>query len=111
MEELKVKFQEQIESLKMRYIEYGVDGWTIREIVKYVLMCVYTLAKAVETIDVVDEDKKRFVVEVVTDIYRSEEVDVPWIMEPFETMLETLILDEVIPAAVDILVGAVKKEF
>lgn len=109
--DLHIELASQIADLKRRYAEYGAEGWTLGEIVKFVLVCVYTLARAVEVIDVLDEEKKRFVMSVVTDMYYSSEVDIPWIMEPFESMLENLVLDHVLTSAVDILITKVKEEF
>lgn len=109
-DDLKTQFAEAITHLREKFAAYNADGFSTKEVIRFVLLAGMTLAKAVEAIDVPGEEKRRFVVEVVTDIYREHDPNIPWIPEPFETMLEQLVLDNVVPALVDMLVEHVQDD-
>ena len=109
VEQLKEKFQQQIQMLQAKFDEFGADGWDLKEIVRYVGLCIMTLSTAIQSVDIPGTEKKRFIVEVVTDIYMSQDIDLPWIFEPFESFLEAVVLDSVVPGLVDILVDAVQE--
>lgn len=54
--------------------------------------------------------KKELVVSTVRDIYRKVNPDIPWIPEPFETMIVDVVLDKVLNAFVDFLVAKYKEK-
>ena len=100
-----------LDKLQDKFDEYKEAGFTVKEIIKFVLLSGMTLAKAVESIDVPGETKSRFLVEELTDLYYKNNLDLPWIPEPFETMLESFIFDNIVPSLVDLLVKEAKEFF
>lgn len=54
--------------------------------------------------------KKATVMSTVKDIYKRVNPDIPWIPEPFETMLEDIIIDKVLGAFIDFIVDKYKEQ-
>lgn len=54
---------------------------------------------------IVKSAKKETVIEAVRYAYAAVDPDLPWIPEPFETKLETWVLDNLVPTFIDWLVN------
>lgn len=52
--------------------------------------------------------KKEVVLSTVKDIYKKVNPDIPWIPEPFETMMEDIMMDKALSAFVDFIVDTYK---
>lgn len=102
VDEVKQEIKEDIDELYQLFENYKKDGFTVTEIVRFAFEAG---TKLIETVDVVKDisgaQKKKVVLSTVGDIYRKVNPDIPWIPEPFETMLENLVLDKVLDAFVD----------
>jgi len=55
-------------------------------------------------------ERKGFVVEVIRQAYRKVEPNIPWCPEPIETWIENYVLDNLVPAAIELLISATKGE-
>lgn len=100
-EEIKKDIEEVVESFK----EYQKDGFNLGEIAKFVFEAGTKLMEAVESVeDITGAQKKEVVKSAIKDVYKKVDPDIPWIPEPFETMLENILLDKALDAFIDVIV-------
>jgi hypothetical protein len=110
-EEIKGEIKEDIDRLLKDFMDYSKDGFKIKEIAKFTFDTGTSLVEAIENVeDVPGPKKKEVVMSVVNDIYKEVNPDLPWIIEPFETMFENLILEKALDAFIDYIVDNYKSK-
>ena len=86
-----------------KVVECFKDGFQFSDIIT----AVKTACEIAEQFTGLPGDEKRaFVVDVIGKAYREVNPNVPWIPEPFETWVENYVLDNLVPAVIDLLVDA-----
>lgn len=98
---------------KTKYAEEKPSGLlaTLMFVFSFLFSAVEDFVELVEvSAAVVKEDKKETVCEAFKFAYEQVNPDLPWIPEPFETKLETWILDSAMPRFIDWLVGFLNKK-
>lgn len=109
VEEIKGEIKEDIDRMLKNFMEYSKEGFTIKEIAKFTFDTGTSLVEAIENVEGVPGPKKKEVVmSVVKDIYKEVNPDLPWIIEPFESMLENLFLEKALDAFIDYIVDNYK---
>jgi hypothetical protein len=94
------------------------DTFQSKAKVSNILMFIYrNVSKLVEfseeatgRISGLGSEKKQFVCETIRSIYKSVDPNIPWLIDPFESLLENFILDNVVPPFVDYIVSKVYNE-
>jgi len=108
-EEIKGEIQADIDKLLEDFMEYSKEGFTINEIAKFTFSTGTSLVEAIENVEEVPgPQKKEVVLSVVKEIYKEVNPDLPWIIEPFESMLENLFLEKALDAFIDYIVDNYK---
>lgn len=111
MVDVKKEIQGDIDRLTERFKEYQKDGFQLSEIAKFTFEAGTALVEAVENIKgIPGEEKKKIVKSAVKDIYKKHDPDIPWVPEPFETMLEDILLDKALDAFIDFIVAKYKEK-
>ncbi len=109
VEEIKGEIKEDIDRMLKNFMEYSKEGFTIKEIAKFTFDTGTSLVEAIENVEgVPGPQKKEVVMSVVKDIYKEVNPDLPWIIEPFESMLENLFLENALDAFIDYIVDNYK---
>jgi len=107
VEQIKQEIQADIDKLVANFKEYQKGGFKLGEVVHWVFEAGTSLIEAVEAVqDANGPEKKEVVISSIKYIYKQVDPNIPWIPEPFETMLENLLLDYALDAFTDTLVGA-----
>lgn len=92
---------EKSKELIAKFKEYKADGWTLMEIIRFVLLCMETLISvANELLELTGEQKADWVAAQLKDIYFVFNPDIPWVPEFIEKKLETAVLDAVLPGVI-----------
>lgn len=93
--------------------EYPKDNKTVLAVVKYVYNSAIELIqfaeKITEGVSGIGSTKKAFVVASIRELYMKLNPDIPWIIEPFETMLENIVIDVALPPFIDVVVANFNK--
>jgi len=112
-EELTEEAKDLIESLRVSAKESFSDGVSFKKAVRFVYESVSELIEfaedATKEIKGLGSEKKKFVVETVRKLYKDINADIPWIPEPLESFIENLILENIVPPAIDWLVSKYNK--
>lgn len=91
--------------MEMLYKHYGIGGFKLEEIARFIVKCLVEMIAVVDLYRHIPKlQKKMQTLEAVRQIYKSHNPDMPWIPEPFETMVETMLMEYVLPAMYDALV-------
>lgn len=94
-----------VKALEVLYAEYNKDGFKMQEVAEFVVKCMVELVAIAKMYDGLSmEARKQEILDAVEQIYKSHNPDIPWVPEPFETMLESMLLDYVVPALYNVLV-------
>jgi len=110
-EEIKEEIRKDIDELVEGYMKYKEKGWTVTEIAKFIFDTGTRLVEAVENVQgITGEQKKKVVMSAAKDIYKKVNPDIPWIPEPFETLIEDLLLDKALDAFIDFIVNWYKEK-
>jgi len=105
-EEVKEEIRKDIDELVESFWKYKKGGFQIMEVAKFTFEAGTKLVEAVEKVQGISgRQKKEVVKSTVKDIYKRVNPDIPWIPEPFETMMENLILDKALDAFIDVIVS------
>lgn len=87
---------------------------TVGQIIKFVMdnvgICVEFAQEATKSISGLGEQKKKFVCDTIRTIYKEANPNLPYIPEPFETMLENFLLNHVVPVMIDWIVAKYKEK-
>lgn len=91
--------------LTAEFIQLTRDGLSIREAFAFFFACTGELAAlGKEYMETPEDEKKSIILSSMRMIYKRNNPDIPFLPEPFETMLEHLLLTQALPAAYDFLV-------
>ena len=94
VDEIKGEIKEDIDKLMENYMEYKEEGFRTGDTAKFAFIVGSRLVEAIENVEGVSgEQKKEVVMSAARDIYRKVNPDIPWIPEPFETMIEAIMLE------------------
>lgn len=111
IEEIKGEIRKDIDILTESLMKHREDGFQITEIASFTFEVGSKLVEAVEGVHGVSgAQKKEVVMSAVKDIYKKVNPDIPWIPEPFETMIEDIMLDKALDTFVDFLVDKYKEK-
>jgi hypothetical protein len=97
----------EVEKITSEYSEMKKDGLTLIEILSLTLSATNTFIETAESVlsNSSGKQKQEWVVQNVRKLYMKLNLDLPWIVEPFETMLENVLLDYVVPAFINVIVN------
>jgi hypothetical protein len=110
-EEIKKEIKKDIDELVASFMKYREGGFQLTEIIKFIFDAGTKLIEAVENVQGISgPQKKEVVMSTVKDIYRKVNPDIPLIPEPFETMIEDIILDRVLNSFIDFMVSKYKEK-
>jgi hypothetical protein len=108
-EEVKGEFQQDIDVITANFAKHQEGGFQLTEIASFTFEVGSRLVEAVEGVQGVSgPQKKEVVLSAVKDIYKKVNPDIPWIPEPFETMMEDIMMDKALSAFVDFIVDKYK---
>ena len=111
VEEVKKEIQDVIEELVISYGKYKKGGFKLSDIAKFTFDAGSRLVEAVEDVQgLTGEQRKAAVTSSVKDIYKKINPDIPMIPEPFETMIEDVMLDKALDSFIDFLVSKYKEK-
>lgn len=83
-----------------------VDGCDLNDVLGIVLGGAMALTQMAQQYQQMPAAKKqRAIVQALKRVYLSRQVDVPWVPEPFETMLESMLFTVVLPELVKLLLA------
>lgn len=109
--EIRNEIKGDVDNVMKSFEEYKKDGFTVSEVAKFVFEAGTELVEAVENVQgLTGAQKKEFVQTTVREIYKEVNPDIPWIPEPFETMLEDMMLDRSLDTFIDFIVKKYKKK-
>jgi hypothetical protein len=98
---------QEVTELTHRFNMYQQGGFQIREVLRFVFACTDAMAElGTQYLDLSHADQKQEVIEAIRLIYMSRNPDLPWITEPFETMLEQAIFTYIIPELFSVMVAS-----
>ena len=111
VEDVKKEISDDIEKLEEVYKTYRKDGITLSEIAKFAFELGIKMIIVVERVSgIKGELKKEVVLDTVRTFYKKHDPDIPWLIEPFETMVEDLFLDKALGAFIDVTVGTLNEK-
>lgn len=88
-----------VDELSLLYTDYNKNGFKMNEVVQFIVTCMMELVQVVQMYENIPNSKKYLaVMDAMEKLYMSHNPNIPWIPEPFETMLENMLLDYVVPA-------------
>lgn len=110
VEDIKAEIKEDIDELIEGFKEHKKDGFTLFEISKFTFDTGSRLVEAVENVEgIPGTQKKEVVMSTVKEIYKEVNPDLPWIPEPFESMIENVFLEKALDAFIDFIVAKYKE--
>jgi hypothetical protein len=108
-EEVKGEIQQDIDVITADFAKHQEGGFQLTEIASFTFKVGSRLVEAVEGVQGVSgPQKKEVVLSTVKDIYKKVNPDIPLIPEPFETMMEDVMMDKALSAFVDFIVDKYK---
>jgi hypothetical protein len=108
-EEVKGEIQQDIDILTASFAKHQEGGFQLTEIASFTFDVGSRLVEVVEGVQGISgAQKKEVVMSAVKDIYKKVNPDIPWIPEPFETLLEDIVIDKALSAFVDFIVEKYK---
>jgi hypothetical protein len=109
IEQVKSEIQQDIDILTASFAKPQEGGFQLTEIAGFTFEVGSRLVEIVEGVQGISgPQKKEAVMSAVKDIYKKVNPDIPWIPEPFETLLEDIMIDKALGAFVDFLVEKYK---
>ena len=109
IEEIKIEIKQDIDALTASFEKHQDGGFQLTEIASFTFEVGSRLVEVVEGVQGVSgPQKKEAVMSAVKDIYKKVNPDIPWVPEPFETMIEDTIMDKALSAFVDFIVAKYK---
>jgi hypothetical protein len=96
---------ERIAVLSLHFNEYMVDGFKIKEVLRFFFECIDSLSDiGMYYTDIPEAQQRNQVVAALRKIYDANNPNIPWIMEPFESMMEQALFNYVVPELYTVLV-------
>jgi hypothetical protein len=109
IEQIKSEIQQDIDALTGSFEKHLQGGFELTEIASFTFEVGSRLVEVVEGVQGVSgPQKKEVVLSAVKNIYKKVNPDIPWIPEPFETMVEDIMIDKALSAFVDFIVAKYK---
>lgn len=109
IEQVKGEIQQDIDILTASLAKHQEGGFQLTNIASFTFEVGSKLVEVVEGVQGISgPQKKEAVMSAVKDIYKKINPDIPWIPEPFETLLEDIMIDKALSAFVDFLVEKYK---
>jgi hypothetical protein len=109
IEDVQMEIRKDIDALVASFMKYKAEGFGVTEIASFTFEAGSQLVEAVEGVEGISgEQKKTVVVSTVKDIYKKVNPDLPYIPEPFETILEDIMIDKGLNAFIDFIVNKYK---
>ena len=111
VEEIREEIKGDIAQVMQSFDKYKEGGFKIPEIAMFVFEAGTKLVEAVQNVQgVTGAEKKQMVISTVKDIYKKVNPDIPYIPEPFETMLENIMLEQALNQFIDFIVTKYKEK-
>ena len=111
VEDVQMEIRKDIDALVASFMRHKTEGFQITEIASFTFEAGAQLVEAVEGVKGISgEQKKTVVVSTVKDIYKKVNPDIPYIPEPFETMVEDIVIDRALSAFIDFIVDKYKSK-
>ena len=108
-EEVRGEIQQDIDVITANFAKHQEGGFQLTEIANFTFDVGSRLVEVVEGVQGISgPQKKEVVLSAVKDIYKKVNPDIPWIPEPFETMMEDIMMDKALSAFVDFIVDKYK---
>lgn len=110
VQQIQERVESTIDSLRDRLatIEdaFRSEGFDVTALLGFVFRAGLDLTRAVQQVqDLTPEQRREAVIITVQDLYEEIDPDIPWVPEPFESQIESLILSHAVPAAIDELIA------
>lgn len=110
VEDVKGEIKADIEALTASFMKHKEAGFQVTDIASFTFEVGSKLVETVEGVQGISgPQKKEVVMSAVKDIYNRVNPDIPWIPEPFETMIEDIMLDKALGAFIDFVVDKYKE--
>lgn len=111
VEDVQMEIRKDIDALVASFMKYKAEGFQVSEIASFTFEAGSQLVEAVQGVEGISgEQKKAVVVSTVKNIYKKVNPNVPYIPEPFETMLEDIMIDKALDAFIDFIVDKYKSK-
>jgi hypothetical protein len=111
VEDVQMEIRKDIDALVASFMKYKAEGFQVSEIASFTFEAGSQLVEAVQGVEGISgEQKKAVVVSTVKNIYKKGNPNVPYIPEPFETMLEDIMIDKALDAFIDFIVDKYKSK-
>jgi hypothetical protein len=109
IEQVKSEMKQEIDVLTASFAKHQEGGFQLTEIASFTFEVGSKLVEVVEGVQGISGlQKKEAVMSAVKDIYKKINPNIPWVPEPFETMLEDIMMDNALSAFVDFIVDKYK---
>jgi len=109
VEEIKKEIKKDIDELMASFEKHKEEGFQLTEIAQFTFEAGTKLVEAVENVQGISgEQKKEVVISTVKEIYQKVNPDIPLIPEPFETLIEDVMLDKALDVFIDFIVSKYK---
>lgn len=109
--QIRVEIQADVDKLIKDFMKYREGGIQLKEIATFTFEVGTALVEAVEKVQgITGKQKKQVVMSTVKEIYKKVNPDIPLIPEPFETMIEDIMLDKALDAFIDFMVSNYKNK-
>ncbi len=109
MQDINQKIEELISKYQGIYLEYQKNkhDYSAIKIVRFLLNITSDVIESIEELyrEYSGEEKKKAVCSIIKQIYKKIDPDIPGIPGIIESYIENIILDTLVPAAIDYIVG------
>lgn len=106
VEEIRKEIKKDIDELVASFEKHKEGGFQLTEIAQFTFEAGAKLVEAVENVQGISgEQKKEVVISTVKEIYQKVNPDIPLIPEPFETLIEDVMLDKALDVFIDFIVS------
>lgn len=96
---------QEVAQLTRQFTKYNRGGFQMNEVLRFTFECVDTMADmGTRYLDLSHQQQKEQVVETLRTIYTSKNPDLPWIGEPFESLMEQALFSYIVPELFSVLV-------
>jgi hypothetical protein len=110
VEDVKNEIRVDIDILTANFMKHQEEGFQLTGIASFTFEVGSKLVEVVEGVQgVTGPQKKEVVMSAVKDIYHKVNPDIPLIPEPFETMIEDIMIDKALGVFIDFIVNKYKE--
>jgi hypothetical protein len=109
-----VRFSEalnqEVADLTRSFTQHTRGGFDLKEVIRFVFECTDSMSDlGMQFTELSHQTQKDEVCNAIRLLYKDRNPDLPWVQEPFETLLETAIFDFVIPELFTVMVKSKMK--